>query len=91
MESYIFGIITTLILWIIIDVNTCQCAIINVKQDPIVCIRNGCLKGIKLPSYQTESFEAFMGIPYAEPPIRKLRFAVSLASVFHFFVFCFVL
>lgn len=77
MESFIFSILTTFILWIIINVNTCQCAIINLKHEPIVCIRNGCVKGITLPSYQTESFEAFLGIPYAEPPIGKLRFAVS--------------
>jgi carboxylesterase type B len=42
-----------------------------------VCFKNGCVKGTKMDGYQIESFEAFMGIPFAKPPIGELRFEVS--------------
>ncbi|XP_017096776.2 juvenile hormone esterase [Drosophila bipectinata] len=35
----------------------------------------GCLKGTTLAGYQAERFEAFMGIPYALPPVGELRFS----------------
>lgn len=44
---------------------------------PIVCTDSGCVEGIAKPGYQTDEYEAFFGIPYAEPPIGDLRFAVS--------------
>lgn len=44
---------------------------------PIVCTRNGCIEGIAQPGYQIDEYEAFFGIPYAEPPVGDLRFAVS--------------
>lgn len=53
---------------------------------PKVCIENGCLSGKIMPGYQTESFEAFVGIPFAKPPVGSLRFKVSTqhSSVFSF-------
>lgn len=44
---------------------------------PIVCTRNGCVEGVAQPGYQINEYEAFFGIPYAEPPVGDLRFAVS--------------
>ncbi|KAH8285026.1 hypothetical protein KR054_004014 [Drosophila jambulina] len=35
----------------------------------------GCVKGANLKGYQSERFEAYMGIPYALPPIGDLRFS----------------
>ncbi|KAH8337976.1 hypothetical protein KR067_012395 [Drosophila pandora] len=35
----------------------------------------GCLKGTIRAGYQAERFEAFMGIPYALPPVGELRFS----------------
>ncbi|XP_041563311.1 uncharacterized protein LOC108141260 [Drosophila elegans] len=35
----------------------------------------GCLKGIHRQGYQSQRFEAFMGIPYALPPVGDLRFS----------------
>lgn len=44
---------------------------------PIVCTQNGCIEGVAQPGYQIDEYEAFFGIPYAEPPVGDLRFAVS--------------
>lgn len=42
----------------------------------IVCGSNlGCLKGTYMPGYQIKRFEAFLGIPYALPPVGELRFS----------------
>lgn len=45
---------------------------------PIVCTEDGCIEGRATPGYQTEEYESFFGIPYAEPPVGKLRFAASI-------------
>lgn len=37
----------------------------------------GCLKGTICAGYQADRFEAFMGIPYALPPVGELRFSVG--------------
>ncbi|XP_022223271.2 juvenile hormone esterase isoform X2 [Drosophila obscura] len=43
--------------------------------DPLdVCLKDlGCLRGTHMPGYQGEEFEAFMGIPFAQPPVDSLR------------------
>lgn len=44
----------------------------------IVCGNSlGCLKGVYMPGYQIKRFEAYLGIPYALPPVGELRFSVS--------------
>nr|XP_013119518.1 unnamed protein product [Stomoxys calcitrans] len=35
----------------------------------------GCMLGKLMPGYRIENFEAFLGIPYAYPPIGELRFS----------------
>lgn len=49
---------------------------------PIVCTKSGCVEGVAKTGYQVDEFEAFYGIPYAEPPIGALRFAVSRTDSF---------
>lgn len=42
-----------------------------------VCLQDlGCLKGTEMPGFQTGSFESFLGIPFAQPPVGELRFKV---------------
>lgn len=50
------------------------------QNPPVACINNGnaCITGITVPANDVdEAFEAFYGIPYAQPPTGNLRFAVS--------------
>ncbi|EDW74344.1 uncharacterized protein Dwil_GK21864 [Drosophila willistoni] len=45
-------------------------------DDLVVCPPNvGCLRGTYMKGYQVEKFQAFMGIPYALPPLGELRFS----------------
>lgn len=52
-----------------------------VNGDPYVCINyQQCIRGTYMPGYQTEKFEAFMGIPYARPPVGDYRFADTVPA-----------
>jgi hypothetical protein len=47
------------------------------EVDPIVHIHEGSIRGRTLTSIRSNrTFFAFMGIPYARPPIGELRFKV---------------
>jgi hypothetical protein len=47
------------------------------ESDPIVQIQEGSIRGTTLTSVRSNrTFFAFMGIPYAKPPIGDLRFKV---------------
>ncbi|KAJ9598083.1 hypothetical protein L9F63_026814 [Diploptera punctata] len=50
------------------------------KEDILVQIRNGALKGTTLNSRNNKTFYEFMGIPYAEPPVGNLRFKSPQAA-----------
>lgn len=43
---------------------------------PRVTLPLGDLKGVKLKTINNKEYFSFKGIPYAEPPIGKLRFKV---------------
>ncbi|XP_012251342.2 esterase E4-like [Athalia rosae] len=47
---------------------------------PKLTIRQGTLEGIILVTRQNRSISAFLGIPYAKPPIEHLRFESPLAA-----------
>lgn len=44
---------------------------------PLVCIADGCIIGTERDGLDGSQYEAFFGIPYARPPVEKLRFRVS--------------
>ncbi|XP_034477227.1 esterase E4 [Drosophila innubila] len=52
-----------------------------VRADLDVCLKDqGCLRGTMMPGYRGDAFEAFMGIPFAQPPIKDLRFQNPVAA-----------
>ncbi|XP_034120414.1 esterase E4 isoform X1 [Drosophila guanche] len=53
-----------------------SCPTLALDPPLTVCARSvGCVKGTHQKGYQSEQFEAFMGIPYALPPVGALRFS----------------
>lgn len=46
-------------------------------EKPIITISEGKVQGTTLKSVLGQNYLAFKGIPYAQPPIGDLRFAVS--------------
>ena len=49
----------------------------TLEKTGIVNTESGKLQGLLQLSRDGKQFASFYGIPYAEPPIRQLRFAVS--------------
>ncbi|EDS32205.1 gut esterase 1 [Culex quinquefasciatus] len=46
----------------------------RVPPSPRTCIQDGCLQGKYLDGFEGDQFEAYLGIPFAKPPLGKLRF-----------------
>lgn len=62
-------------------------AVIVLFLSPVFCevevkITKGILKGQILKSRNERPYYSFTGIPYAKPPVGKLRFEVSIYSIF---------
>jgi len=49
----------------------------KLPESPIVTTRSGSLQGVISRSRDGREFFKYLGIPYAQPPIGPLRFAVS--------------
>lgn len=49
----------------------------RVPPSPRTCIQDGCLQGKYLDGLEGDQFEAYLGIPFAKPPLGKLRFKVN--------------
>ncbi|XP_058466088.1 juvenile hormone esterase-like [Malaya genurostris] len=41
---------------------------------PKTCVSDGCLRGRSFTSYGGKRYEAYLGVPFAKPPVDKLRF-----------------
>uniref|UniRef100_A0A182QXN1 Carboxylic ester hydrolase n=1 Tax=Anopheles farauti TaxID=69004 RepID=A0A182QXN1_9DIPT len=52
----------------------------RVLEDPRVCTAEGCILGKLMEGMAGERFEAFLGIPFAKPPVGDLRFANPVPS-----------
>lgn len=57
----------------------CLLTITQANEDPpLVKIEEGKLLGKYMKSKSGREFAAFQGIPYAKPPVGKLRFEVKI-------------
>jgi len=52
-----------------------------VLADDLVVLKQGRLKGHRLTTRKGREIFAFQGIPYAKPPVGKLRFQVRSTDV----------
>lgn len=79
-------------LWSIFSISLVIIQIIGAREsllpdeDAVVGICRGNVKGQIQFSRSNRTFYAFKGIPYAKPPVGKLRFKVSLMVSFYFLV-----
>ena len=51
---------------------------LDTDVDPVVTVLQGKMRGTKMTSRNGKTFYAFLGIPYATPPVGPLRFKVSI-------------
>ncbi|XP_049778171.1 juvenile hormone esterase-like [Schistocerca cancellata] len=66
---------------LIVITSLLLCAATFIKgEDVLVTIEQGTLQGTVLTSVYNTSYTAFLGIPYAEPPVGDLRFQPPLAA-----------
>lgn len=53
------------------------CAAAATAEGPQVTLAQGKLRGKVLKTFSDKDIFAFLGIPYAKPPMKELRFKVS--------------
>lgn len=78
------GIIVTFVLTIIILECSYVYSVSYSVNNTRVQTKYGPVKGVLLRSRIGRSFYGFKGIPYAKPPIGKLRFKVWIKYIIHF-------
>lgn len=54
----------------------------SVNAAPRVKISEGALRGVHLKTYNGRTISAFLGIPYAQPPIGDLRYVLLKANIY---------
>lgn len=60
----------------------------SIIKNPVATTNYGSVLGTWGVSRSNKTYAAFIGIPYAKPPIGDLRFAVSLKSIFLYWFEC---
>jgi hypothetical protein len=53
------------------------------EPSPVVATKNGKVQGVVSSSRGGRDFFEFLGIPFAKPPVGKLRFEVNLQIISH--------
>lgn len=66
-------------LFLIYPLLSTFCDTVNTTTPDPVCIKDGCIQGI-IQDGNKKEYEAWYGIPFAEPPIGEMRFRVNLSS-----------
>lgn len=62
------------------NISTCRKSV-SASTDPIVTVKQGKLKGSTSTLLNGSPYYSFKGIPYAQPPIGKLRFKAPLPAI----------
>jgi len=57
------------------------------NQHPVVETESGPVSGKLSKTWKGRTIYSFQGIPYATPPVGKLRFQVRLANVQYLYVY----
>lgn len=77
MLKHVFVIIpVTLLLLLLTIVQAAGHA--KYPRNPVVSTVQGRVRGVQIPGTDGVPYDAFYGIPFAQPPVGRLRFAVSL-------------
>jgi hypothetical protein len=61
------------------------------EEDIVVSVQQGRLKGLRFESVRGQELLAFLGIPYARPPVAELRFKVGFGYFLLYLVISFQL
>ncbi|XP_055597278.1 juvenile hormone esterase-like [Uranotaenia lowii] len=69
------GLVLSLVFWVGAEDCSKLC-----QEAPAVETEDGCLCGKMMPGLDGPEFDAFLGVPYAKPPVGKLRFANPVPS-----------